>query len=126
MISKIVFFFPTFCREGTFFLVFYHYDGDNDRTLSELESHPESLFLYLKTVIEVHSTGSLNLSCFTKGNNVDIPNRRRDRGQHKRNEAFLERISDFPNLMRHNPVHVTDKIIEQYLEVNFSPTMSSN
>lgn len=118
--------FLTFCREGTFFLVVDHFSGDNERTLSELDSHPESLFLYLKTVIEVHSTGTLNFSCFTKGDNVDIPNGRRDRGQHSRIEAFLERISDFPNLMRNNPVHVTDKIIEQYLEVNFSTTVSSS
>jgi len=63
------------------------------------------------------------MSCFKKGDNVDIPNVRMDEGQHSRIEAFLQRISDFPNLMRKNPVHVTDKIIEQYLEVNFSITI---
>lgn len=32
-------------------------------------------------------------------------------------EAYLERISDFPKLLRNNPVNVTDDMIELYLEV---------
>ncbi|KAK3004785.1 hypothetical protein RJ639_020124, partial [Escallonia herrerae] len=40
------------CREATFFLVLDHFNGDSQHILSELHSHPESLFLYLKTVVE--------------------------------------------------------------------------
>lgn len=35
-------------------------------------------------------------------------------------EAYLERISDFPKFLRNNPVHVTDDMIELYLEVSTS------
>lgn len=108
-------------------MVVDHFNGDNEHAFSVLDSHPESLFLYLKTVIEVQSTGILNFSCFTKGgDDADFSIGRRDWGQHGRNEAFLARISDFPNLMRNNPVHVTDKLIERYLEVNFSINVSWN
>ena len=35
-------------------------------------------------------------------------------------EAYLERILDFPKLLLNNPVHVTDEMIELYLEVSTS------
>ncbi|XP_074334037.1 uncharacterized protein LOC141671649 isoform X2 [Apium graveolens] len=104
-------------REGTFFMVAEHFGGDHDRALCAMDSHPKSLFLYLKTVMEAHTKGSLNFSCFRKGDNVNIPSERNNCYQPDRIEAYLERISEFPKFMRDNPVHVTDKIVEQYLEL---------
>ncbi|CAB4270334.1 unnamed protein product [Prunus armeniaca] len=40
----------------------------------------------------------------------------RVKDQSKAVEAYLERISDFPKLLRNNPVNVTDDMIELYLE----------
>lgn len=106
-------------------MVVEHFSGDHDRALREMDSHPKSLFLYLKTIMEAHTKGSLNFSCFRKGDNVNIPTGRRNSSQPNRIEAYLEKISELPKLMRDNPVHVTDKIVEQYLEVKFSLTVFS-
>lgn len=104
-------------REGTFFLIADRFSQESQQILAELRSHPHSLFLYLKTVTEVHSTGTLEFSCLTKGDTLDIPGRRRVRNQSDRVQAFLERISLFPKLMRDNPVQVTDEMTELYLEL---------
>lgn len=116
--------FLNICREGTFFLVVEHFGSDHDRALRELESRPKSLFLYLKTIMEAHTKGSLNFSCFKKGDNVNIRSGRRNRCHPNRVETYMERISEFPKLMRDNPVHVTDNIVEQYLEVKFSDCLA--
>lgn len=100
-------------------MVVEHFGGDHDRALCEMDSHPKSLFLYLKTIMEAHTKGSLNFSCFRKSDYVNNPSEKRISYQPNRIEAYLERISEFPKFMRDNPVHVTDKIVEQYLEVKF-------
>ncbi|KAM3016981.1 hypothetical protein FF2_000930 [Malus domestica] len=99
-------------REGTFFLVIDHFTiEEGSHMLSKLRSHPISLFLYLKTVIEVHLSGTLVLSSLTRDDHVRV------KDQSKAVEAYLERISDFPKLLRSNPVNVTDDMIELYLEL---------
>lgn len=99
-----------FCREGTVFLVVQHLFQEFQQILLELKSHPKSLFLYLKTVIEVHSKGTLNFNSLTKAEpRVD--------NQTDRLHDFLEKISDFPKFVRENPLHITDEITEMYLEV---------
>uniref|UniRef100_A0A5B7BN45 RING-type domain-containing protein n=1 Tax=Davidia involucrata TaxID=16924 RepID=A0A5B7BN45_DAVIN len=104
-------------REGTLFMIIDHFSRESQRILSELRSHPKSLFLYLKTVVEVHLSGTLNFSCLRKDDIVVFPSGRRARDQSDRVEAYLERISDFPKLLRNNPVNVTDEMIELYLEL---------
>lgn len=47
-------------REATFLLVLEHYNKDNQEIISELSSHPDLLFLYLKTMIDCHSHGVPN------------------------------------------------------------------
>lgn len=79
---------------------------------SELQSHPESLFLYLKTLIEVHSTGNLEFSCLRKGGETAA------RHELDRVNAYLEALIEFPKRLRNNPIHVTDEMAELYLEVN--------
>ncbi|XP_008229220.1 PREDICTED: vacuolar protein sorting-associated protein 8 homolog [Prunus mume] len=99
-------------REGTFVLVIDHFTSEEgSHILSELRSHPKSLFLYLKTVIEVHLSGTLDFSSLRKDDLVRV------KDQSKAVEAYLERICDFPKLLRNNPVNVTDDMIELYLEL---------
>lgn len=108
----------TFCREGTFFLVIDQFNNEASRIFSELRSHPKSLFLYLKTLVEVHLHGTLSLSYLIKDDAVNAACGKRMKYQSKRLKAYMERISDFPKLLRGNPVHVTDNMVELYLEVS--------
>lgn len=103
-----------FFREGTFFLVMDHFGADIPNILSELQSHPKSLFLYLKTVIEVHQSGILDLSSLTRG--VDDVKAANDPSTEL--NAYMEKISEFPKLLRNNPVPVSDDMMEHYLEVD--------
>lgn len=85
---------------------------EGSHILSKLRSHPKSLFLYLKTVIEVHLSGTLDFSSLRNNNLMGV------KEQTKAVEAFLERISNFPQLLRDSPINVTDDMIELYLEVS--------
>lgn len=116
----MLFTFLIFCRECAFFLVIDCFNDESSDILSGLNSHPKSLFLYLKTIIEVHLSGTLDFSKLRKDDdvNVDDSYRRRVKDSSKRLKAYLERISDFPKFMRNNPVNVTDDMIELYLEVS--------
>lgn len=107
-----------FCREGTFFLVVDHLNDESSHILSELNSHPKSLFLYLKTVFEVHLSGTLNFSYLREEEVVDVFGGRRGKNPSKELQAYLERISNFPKFLRNNPLQVTDDMIELYLEVS--------
>ncbi|XP_043698874.1 vacuolar protein sorting-associated protein 8 homolog isoform X2 [Telopea speciosissima] len=104
-------------REGTFFLVVDHFNKESHHILSGLRSHPKSLFLYLKTTVDVHLSGTLDFSSLEKGGHLDLPNGRRMKDQSNEVEVYLARISEFPKLQRQDPVHVTDEIIELYLEL---------
>ncbi|KAH7859043.1 hypothetical protein Vadar_030789 [Vaccinium darrowii] len=105
----------TLSREAAFFLVMHRFSRECQHILSELHSHPKSLFLYLKTVFEVHLTGTLKFSCLRKDETMGFPVGRKVRD--KSVEAYFERISDFPKFLRSNPVLVTDEMIELYLEL---------
>ncbi|KAJ0975965.1 hypothetical protein J5N97_017930 [Dioscorea zingiberensis] len=102
-------------RECTFFLIIDHFSLENQQILSELRSQPHSLFLFLKTVIEVHLFGALNFPAYK----VDHVSRMPIGGIGPPNEldAYMERLSNFPKLLQHNPVHVTDDMAELYLEL---------
>ncbi|XP_010251529.1 PREDICTED: vacuolar protein sorting-associated protein 8 homolog isoform X2 [Nelumbo nucifera] len=104
-------------REGAFFLVIEHFNKEYHQILAGLRSHPKSLFLYLKTIIEIHLAGTLNFSSLEKGDNLDVSCGKRLKDHTNGHEAYLARISDFPKLLRQNPVHVTDEMIELYLEL---------
>lgn len=96
------------------------FNKESPHILSELRSHPKSLFLYLKTVTEVHLSGTLNFSCLQNDDTMDASCGRWVKNQLYGLEAYLERILDFPKLLLNNPVHVTDEMIELYLEVSTS------
>ncbi|PIN18586.1 hypothetical protein CDL12_08740 [Handroanthus impetiginosus] len=104
-------------REGTYFLINGHFPGKTHHILSYLKSHPESHFLYLKTVIEVHTTGTLNLSCLESVNVLDFPSAERAQQQSTIVQAYLEAISSFANLLHNNRVNVTDEMMESYFEL---------
>lgn len=95
-----------------------HFNEEGSHILSELRSRPKSLFLYLKTVIEIHLSGTLDFSYLRKDEPVDVSGGRRMKDQSKELEAYFEQISGFPKLLRSNPLHVTDDMIELYLEVS--------
>ncbi|KAL8062990.1 hypothetical protein ABFX02_02G181400 [Erythranthe guttata] len=104
-------------REGTYFLIIDHFSGKTQYILSELRSHPESLFLYLKTVIEVHTTGSLNLFRLEKVDALDFPCARRAHQQSNGVQAYLEAIFSSPKPLHNNQVNVTDEMMELYFEL---------
>ncbi|XP_065860044.1 uncharacterized protein [Euphorbia lathyris] len=105
------------CREGTFLLVIDHFSSYTAQILSELHSHPKSLFLYLKTVIEVYLSGTLDFSGLNKDDILDTFSGRKVKQELTGLQAYLERISEFPKFIRNNPVHVTDDMIELYMEL---------
>lgn len=113
-------FFFVFCREGTYFLIIDHFGGKIQYILSELRSHPESLFLYLKTVVEVHTAGTLNISCLNEVDFSDFPNARRAQLQSNGLQAYLEAISISQKLLPDNQVNLTDEMMELYFEVKLS------
>ncbi|GKA12539.1 vacuolar protein sorting-associated protein 8 [Tanacetum coccineum] len=102
-------------REGTFFLVVEHFFQEFEQILSELRSNPKSLFLYLKTLIEAHSKGTVNFNALK--NEALCFRGRRVKSHTDRVHDLLERVSEFPKFLRENPVHVTDEMTELYLEL---------
>ncbi|KAK1273312.1 hypothetical protein QJS04_geneDACA010854 [Acorus gramineus] len=105
-------------REGTFFLVIDHFDKESSKLISELRSNPRSLFLYLKTVIEVHMSGSLNISTLEKGFASEISSRNAMKNSNSSElVSYMERITNFPKPLQQNSINVTDELAELYLEL---------
>ncbi|KAL3622320.1 hypothetical protein CASFOL_033731 [Castilleja foliolosa] len=104
-------------REGSYFLIIDRFSGKAQYILSELQSHPESHFLYLKTVIEAHSTGTLDTSRLEKVEALDFPGARRAHQQSNGIQAYLEAISSSLKLMHNNQINVTDEMMELYFEL---------
>ncbi|KAK4425213.1 Vacuolar protein sorting-associated protein 8 [Sesamum alatum] len=104
-------------REATYILIIDHFSGRTQYIFSELRSHPESLFLYLKTVNEVHTTGNLNLSCLGKVDVLDFPSAKRAHQQSTGVQAYLETISRSIKLLHNNQVNMTDEMTELYFEL---------
>lgn len=107
----------TFCRQGAFFLIIDNLKDNITHIQEQLHSHPRSLFLYLKTVIEVHLSGSLDFSRLRNHEAVDNPGENIRRNIPKEAEIYLEGLNGFPKFIQDNPVNVTDDMIELYLEV---------
>ncbi|KAG2331135.1 hypothetical protein Bca52824_002315 [Brassica carinata] len=104
-------------REGTFFLIIDNLKDTITRIQNQLHSLPRSLFLYLKTVIEVHLSGSLDFSRLRKHEAVDSLGENIRRDLPKEAELYLEGLNGFPKFIQDNPVNVTDDMIELYLEL---------
>jgi len=101
-------------------LVIDHFNKESRQILSELQPKPESLFLYLKTLVEVHLSGTLKFSCVRTGSIVDEPCGGRVKDRQNILEDYLRRISEFPKVLRNCSVDVTDDVVELYLEVRLA------
>ncbi|KAL1562189.1 vacuolar protein sorting-associated protein 8 isoform X2 [Salvia divinorum] len=103
-------------REATYFLIADHFSGRTTYILSELQSHPESLFLYLKTIIEVQTTGILDIYCLKNVDTLDFPSARNARLQSNGVQGYLEAMSTYLKLLHNNRANVTDEMMELYFE----------
>ncbi|KAL1535637.1 vacuolar protein sorting-associated protein 8 [Salvia divinorum] len=104
-------------REAIYFLITDHFSGRTPYILSDLRSHPESLFLYLKTVIEVQTTGTLDISCLQDVDTFNYPSPTNSKLQSNGVQAYLEAISTSLKLLHNNRVNVTDEMMETYFEL---------
>lgn len=100
------------------FLVIDHFISESQHILSELHSHPQSLFLFLKTAIDVHLLGTLDIFEHEADHMTNVSNGILDPPNEL--EAYIERLSKFPKHPNRNAIHITDELVEQYLEVRFS------
>ncbi|KAL2336271.1 hypothetical protein Fmac_010717 [Flemingia macrophylla] len=104
-------------REGAFHMVISHFNDESARIITDLHSHPRSLFLYLKTLVELHLFGTLDLSNLRKDDTMNPLNGRKAKDHTQGVRDYLEHISNFPKYMRENPIQVPDDLIELYLEL---------
>ncbi|MCD7459407.1 hypothetical protein HAX54_040864 [Datura stramonium] len=103
-------------KEGTFLLIVNHFGEESDYILSQLQSNPESLFCYLKTLIEVHLTGTLNFSTLRKNTASAFPCGRKKK--HLSYKVYLETLSDLPKILQNYPIHITDEMTELYIQAS--------
>ncbi|CAA6655878.1 unnamed protein product [Spirodela intermedia] len=103
-------------REDAFLLVLDHFDKESLKILSELQGYPESLFLFLKTIIDAHLRGTLNFPVSRDSQSSDA-SLKRTKESCSELRAYLDRVSDFARLLQHNPFSVDDKTAELYVEL---------
>ncbi|KAL2336279.1 hypothetical protein Fmac_010725 [Flemingia macrophylla] len=94
-----------------------HFSDESTRIITELHSHPRILFLYLKTLVDLHLFGTLDLSNLRKDDTMNPLNERKAKDHTQGVRDYLEHISNFPKYMRENPIQVPDDLIELYLEL---------
>lgn len=105
-------------REATFLLVLEHFKKENEQIMSGLRPHPKSLFLYLKTIIGVHSNGILEYPTAPLEGNSEISLfGMRGLDQSRELKDYLDRISTLPEVLRRDGIEVTDEMAELYLEL---------
>lgn len=106
-------------RECAFVLAIDHFCDKIQQILAELRSDRHSLFLFLKTAIEVHLSGKLDFS------KLEVRNKQTVELHYSSTdvEDYQQRLSNLSKLC-HNPVYIDDELVELYLEVvrfsNFS------
>ncbi|XP_025799540.1 uncharacterized protein LOC112879491 isoform X1 [Panicum hallii] len=98
-------------RECAFVLVIDHFCDKVQQILAELRSDRHSLFLFLKTAIEVHLLGKLDFSELSVRNNqtVELQYSSTDL------EDYQQRLSNLK--LDQNPVSIDDELVELYLEL---------
>lgn len=99
-------------RECAFVLAIDHFCDKIQQILAELRSDRHSLFLFLKTAIEVHLSGKLDFS------KLELRNKQTVELQYSsiEVEAYQQRLSNLSKLC-HNPVYIDDELVELYLEL---------
>ena len=98
-------------------MVIDHFSSESQNILAKLHSHPQSLFLFLKTAIDAYLSGNLEFPVLNISHDSNAPSGRM-RDMPNGLKAYLERLSIFPKLLQHNMVQITDEIAELYLEVS--------
>lgn len=94
------------------------FSEESQHILSKLQSNPQSLFMFLKTAVDIHLQRKLDFSSlescheFNSSFGIAIKNDFCDVG------VYLERLANFPKILHQNTILVTDEIAELYLEVN--------
>ena len=88
----------SFCRHDSFILVLDHFGKESMHILSDLQTYPESLFLFMKTIMDSNVT-------------LRVERNYSERGK------YVDRVSDLASLLQQNPFSIDDKIVEQYIEV---------
>lgn len=101
-------------RECTFFLVIDRLGSESQNILSQLHSHPQSLFLFLKTVIDFNISGTLK---FPVPEAAGVSSSPKARDSPIEITEYLDKISNFPKLLHHDTIQVTDEMAELYLEL---------
>ncbi|OEL18589.1 Vacuolar protein sorting-associated protein 8-like protein, partial [Dichanthelium oligosanthes] len=99
-------------RECAFILVIDHFCDEIQQILAELHSDRHSLFLFLKTAIEVHLSGKLDLSELSLRNNQTVELKYFSADL----EDYRQRLSNLSKL-DHDPVSIDDELVELYLEL---------
>lgn len=99
-------------RECAFVLVIDHFCDEIQQILAELHSDRHSLFLFLKTAIEVHLSGKLDFGELSVRNNQTVDLRFSSTDL----EDYHQRLSNLSKL-GHNPLHIDDELVELYLEL---------
>ncbi|XP_066321059.1 uncharacterized protein [Miscanthus floridulus] len=99
-------------RECAFVLASDHFCDKIQQILAELRSDRHSLFLFLKTAIEVHLSRKLDLS------KLEARNKQTVELQYSSTdvEDYQQRLSNLSKLC-HNPVYIDDELVELYLEL---------
>ncbi|KAK3152034.1 hypothetical protein QOZ80_2BG0153450 [Eleusine coracana subsp. coracana] len=99
-------------RKCAFILVTDNFYDEVQQILAELHSDRNSLFLFLKTAIEVHLSGKLDFKELSVRNShtVELHYSSADL------KGYLQRLSNLPKL-EHNPVSINDELVELYLEL---------
>ncbi|XP_021314780.1 uncharacterized protein LOC8055060 isoform X2 [Sorghum bicolor] len=99
-------------RECAFVLAIDHFCDKIQQILAELRSDQHSLFLFLKTAIEVHLSGKLDIS------KLEVRNKQTVELQYSSTdiEDYQQRLSNLSKLC-HNPVYIDDELVELYLEL---------
>lgn len=97
-------------------MVIDQFSGETQDILSELRSHPQSLFLFLKTTLEIHLSGNLK---FPVLETVCLSNPPFDKIRETPNnlEEYAERLASFPKLLHQNTIQVNDELTELFLSV---------
>ncbi|CAN6226951.1 unnamed protein product [Urochloa humidicola] len=99
-------------RECAFLLVVDHFCDKIQQILAELRSDRHSLFLFLKTAIQVHLSGKLDFSELSISNHQTIELQYSSTDL----EDYRQRLSNLSKL-DHNPVSIDDELVELYLEL---------
>lgn len=94
-------------------MVIDHFFDKIQQILAKLHSDRHSLFLFLKTAIEVHVSGKLDFSELSVRNNqtAELQYSSTDL------EDYQQRLLKHSKL-DHNPVSIDDELVELYLEVS--------